>query len=315
MQRRLSSLTKLVGLKECLRNSFIFVCSGIFRMSESSSDELSTPELLRAAFAAGGKVADDVIGNWVPGDDGCSFQIKEDGTLFCWVEAEETIYQVMSDGKWKSVNSDEPVSLRLTLLPEDEKQRLGDDDFVALAENRNPGFAAFSSKWEIPANNLRHLLKFDSQFVSFVISHFDPKKAKPKNALQKFTEALAKFPQRWRVQAIAESSVQLKSITTNSDPVTIGSEESCEFVIPDVPEEVLDVFTIENDFFAQVKSGAVSVDGLRVVAEDGPVQLHDGAIIKIHAHSIFVEIGSDKLLSTRIEKSAEPPVKRLCVET
>ena len=285
-------------------------------MSESESEgELSTPDLLRAAFAAGGKLADEVVGQWVPSEDGLSYQIQSDGKLFCWVDAEESIYEVTLKGHWNRIeNGDAPQSLKLSLVTTCGKVESTEDDFYAQAELKTPGFGAFAAKWDIPVKHLRHLQKLDSQFICYVMNHFDPKKSKPKNALQKYTDSLLKFPQRWRVQAITESETEAQSILINWDiPITIGSSsESCEFVIEDVASEAVDIFSIEQEFFAQVKSGQISVDGLRVVAADGPVQLWDCTTLKINDHLLYVEIGSDSFLTSRREKfkSSEPPAKR-----
>jgi len=248
-------------------------------------------------------------GQWVSGDGGRSYGIFQ-GKIMCWVEAEEKMFEWEdSDGK------DFPKKLTLTVISDSQIVKSENDaDFFAKAELRNPGFSDFASKWEIPIKHLRHFAKLERFLINFIFRHFDPKKSKPKNALQKFTEALSNFPQRWRAQAISESAGLPNLTLRENSEATVGSAENCDLLVPgeSVHPEHFDIFNISGDFFLQVRTGQVRIDGIRNSSADGPAQLKDSNTIKIGDSAIYVQIGKDELLDER--NSEEAPTKKTRLE-
>ena len=80
--------------------------------------------------------------------------------------------------------------------------------------------------------------------------------------------------------------------------------------IPDeaAAPEHCDVFSLGGDFYLQVRSAPVTLDGLRTAAADGPVQLRDASTIKIGETLIFIQIGSAEFLDERNSRwTAEEP--------
>jgi len=200
--------------------------------------------------------------------------------------------------------------MRLTLIPAGTKIKAEtDEEFFAQADARTPGFSEFASKWGIQVKHLRHLQKFDAQLVRHVLRNFNPQKAKPENALQKYTEALSLFPQRWRVQAIAEDS-DLESLTLDSDnSIYVGNSGTLYFSFEVPIDPVCEFLQLKGDFYLIVKKSEVFLNNMKIEAADGPVDLRDVSSVRIGDDLIFAEIAEKDILDERLNQ--EPQIKRI----
>lgn len=184
------------------------------------------------------------------------------------------------------------------------------------------GFKEFLEKWDLLSeeSSVRHLIKLDKQLIQYLMRRFNPIKAKPKNALLKFSESLLKHPQKWRIVAAVqdglidsgsgcETAVVCEEIFTISGQ---SDERSCLELEEESAECRLVIERIASEFFLlnQDSQHPVFLDGMRVVPADGHVgPLLDGSVVTVpNAHAprsnipatlLLIEIGAAEDLLAR----------------
>ena len=212
-----------------------------------------------------------------------------------------------------------------------------------IVENTTlPDFKCFLEKWDLLSeeSSVRHLVKLDRQLIQYIMRRFNPLRAKPRNALFKFSESLLKHPQKWRiVSVIQEGLLESGDCETTPLPVDDGvlrivtsrprDEEGA--VIELDPESVapceITMSRIGNDFYISNASSidAVFVDGMRDLREDSPYgPLRNGSVIGVprkDARSqttfgalLLIEIGTPEDLVARRTNpvhTGEVPVQSL----
>ena len=319
-------------------------------MSTDEAVPQSTPEMILACIKAGGALADSVTEKWVTEDETGEQFMFHDGKILCWNPHTVSLYEWNTDEKRKFISKQGEKVCRLTVISDSRKRGVArieepqasaqaedpsalseasssesetqsrdnkrrktnsdDQTFLVEAEIRNPGITAFGLKWGLKVEYLRRLNKLDGMLVDHVFRAFNPHKSKPKNALKKFTDALLRYPQKWRLQGMVEQGfadtdeyVKLNE----GQSCSVGSDfEACELLILDTAASAVqfDVVCLEGDFYLQSRPGSshTFLNGLRVSPEDGPVQLTDLVVVKVGETMILVEIGDEGWLDQRRKK-------------
>lgn len=188
-----------------------------------------------------------------------------------------------------------------------------------------PGFKEFLEKWDLLSEeaSVRHLVKLDKQLIQYLMRRFNPIKAKPKNALLKFSESLLKHPQKWRIiaavqEGLIDSGSGCETAIVGDTVFTVSgrSDSADEVSSLELEDEgakcAIAIERIGTEFFLvnQDRQHPVYLDGMRVVPADGHVgPLVDGSVIAvpnaisvrstIPATLLLVEIGPAEDLITR----------------
>eukprot|EP00747_Dinoflagellata_sp_TGD_P025323 gnl/TRDRNA2_/TRDRNA2_131178_c0_seq1.p1 gnl/TRDRNA2_/TRDRNA2_131178_c0~~gnl/TRDRNA2_/TRDRNA2_131178_c0_seq1.p1 ORF type:complete len:790 (-),score=229.33 gnl/TRDRNA2_/TRDRNA2_131178_c0_seq1:146-2314(-) len=194
-----------------------------------------------------------------------------------------------------------------------------------------PGLSEFCQKWGLKAVLARRVGRLDAMLQRHLIRHFNPKKAKPVNALRPYLTALMMYPQRWRLEALYEdgeldgeicetvplqadgalvgcqgevdevkeaSEVQLIELECNIK--ALGEKEASR-VYGDVQKEHCRLFRQGPDFYAWALDSKIGtmVDGQKYREHDGPVPLRDGSILAIGKYLLYCEMGTAATLQDR----------------
>eukprot|EP00397_Hematodinium_sp_SG-2012_P040399 GEMP01044250.1.p1 GENE.GEMP01044250.1~~GEMP01044250.1.p1 ORF type:complete len:589 (+),score=191.33 GEMP01044250.1:88-1767(+) len=178
------------------------------------------------------------------------------------------------------------------------------------AQNAIPGMGPWAQRWELPSSSVRRLKKCDAQLQRFVIRHFSPQRAKPKNALQAFVERLQRPPQSWRLEAVVRDGhidTECDTFVVDDEGKVAGSAGCIQLeagdpkIFGDVDEEHVRLFPVGKDWYAmalEAKIGAI-VDGVKLRKADGPHALKDGSVVTVGKYLLLCEIGDPKTLQQR----------------
>jgi hypothetical protein len=193
------------------------------------------------------------------------------------------------------------------------------------------GFKEFLEKWDLLSeeSSVRHLIKLDKQLIQYLMRRFNPIKAKPKNALLKFSESLLKHPQKWRIVAavqdgLIDSGSGCETAVVGEDVFTISGrsdDASCLELEEESAECRLVIERMASEFFLLNLDSQhpVFLDGMRVMPADGHVgPLLDGSVITVpNAHAsrstipatlLLVEIGAAEDLLARRQSGDFQPI-------
>lgn len=178
------------------------------------------------------------------------------------------------------------------------------------AKNAIPGMGAWAASWELPPKSIRRLKKCDTQLQRFVLRHFAPTKAKPKNALQAFIDRLQKPPQAWRLEAVVKDGhidTECDSYIVDEDGKVAGTAGAIQLEggdvkkCGDVDEEHVRLFPMGKDWYAmalEARIGAI-VDGVKLRKQDGPHPIVDGSVVMVGKYLLLCEVGDAQTLQRR----------------
>ena len=242
---------------------------------------------------------------------------------------------------WVTVVPHEQLEVLDSSLTGSKRQRTESDQqpkftFNEIIENTTiSGFKEFLEKWELLSeeSSVRHLVKLDRQVIQYIMRRFNPLRAKPKNALLKFSESLLKHPQKWRIYSVIEEGYsdtgecettrlpqdgQVRFLTLNE-----FSKSDDEFLVElddqQVSECDFSITKMGSEFFGNnnLSGHNIFVDGMRVLPADSPYgPLSDGSVVSVpHKDSrtstipgylLLIEIGKpEDLFARRLVPSTE----------
>eukprot|EP00933_Yihiella_yeosuensis_P020004 TRINITY_DN16130_c2_g1_i1.p1 TRINITY_DN16130_c2_g1~~TRINITY_DN16130_c2_g1_i1.p1 ORF type:complete len:638 (-),score=205.83 TRINITY_DN16130_c2_g1_i1:204-2117(-) len=200
------------------------------------------------------------------------------------------------------------------------------------------GLSEFAQENKLKAVMGRKLSRLDAMLQRYMIRHFEPKKAKPENALKGYLLALLKHPQKWRLEALYEDG-ELDGEICETVPIqeggaAVGRERSTEEaaaaednegqlielevdrsldprqaskVYGDVQPQHCRFMRMGQDFYSMALESQIGtvVDGHKYREQDGPVPIRDGSVLQIGKYLLYCEVGTASSLQGRRKRLLE----------
>ena len=320
--------------------------------SPSSYESDDSPEstadmILRATKILGSKSG--FLNKWVAGENGRYFFYNEANRKLITFSPDGRYSEYIGDGKYLAFSEDEippqanppavvddagPVECWITVIPKEELLTVDKEAYLCAKRQRAaedsassapaipyqellkiiPNLLEFSEKWGLEEQSIRHLVKYDKIIVQYILKSFNPTKAKPKNALLAYLEALTRYPQKWRIYATLEKEDfedTLATINIDASRRFVGENSEDGIVLEGVTECDFQISKIGSDYYVICtgSSTKVLVDGILATPADGPVgPLREGSIVVVPSttsekeYMLLVEVGSIDSLKAKREK-------------
>lgn len=318
------------------------------------SPESTADMILRATKILGSKSG--FFNKWVVAENGRYFFYNEANRKLISFSPDGRYSEYIGDGKYLPVREDElsavsqppqagsaavvddaaPVECWITLIPKEELVTVDKEAYLSTKRQRVsedssssapvipyqellkiiPNLLEFSEKWGLEEQSIRHLVKYDKIMVQYILESFNPTKAKPKNALLAYLEALNRYPQKWRIYAmLAKEDFEDTFSTINIDDSKrfVGENSEDGIVLEGVTECDFQISKIGNDYYVICtgSSTKVLVDGILATPADGPVgPLREGSVLVAPSATsekefmLLAEVGSiDSLKAKRYKKN------------